>query len=78
MKTKRETRTERRVNEAKRYMRATFREYKQTILSRGTADDIAIAKISDDLVDAVCNRGLFDKDGCLVAVVQYKESKKRN
>ena len=77
MKTKRETRTERRVNEAKRFMRATFREYKQTILSRGTADDIAIAKISDDLVDAVCNRGLFDKDGCLITV-QYKESKKRN
>ena len=77
MNNAKEMTTNERVNEVKRFTKCTFKNYKQTILSRGNSDDVAIAKISDDLVDAICNRGIFDSNGCLIAV-QYKASRKRN
>lgn len=62
------------VNRAKRYMKVSFKEYKQTVLSRGNVEDVEFAESLDDLVDAVCNRGVYDADGRLIAV-QYKKSK---
>lgn len=58
-----------------KYLRRSINEYNSAILSRGNANDIAVAETSAKLIDTIANRGVFDSDGCLVTIREKGKTK---
>lgn len=54
------------LEELKAFARCTFKNFKKTRLSRGTADDEKVARMADEVVELFDSRVSVDKNGKLV------------